>query len=109
MAPSVQESFLQAHVLSLIGTIRSAYRMSLRAKVSSRLTHSDLTDDGERITTNQSHRESARPISSCHCCAPTMFVELSKWECRPRESHRRAGCESAIARGVRAEDLGRDR
>lgn len=43
---------------------------------SSLFTHIDLTESGDNTSKNQSHRSSALPISSCHCCAPRRFLRL---------------------------------
>ena len=52
------------------------YRWLLRANINSFFTQVDLIECGDRISTNQWHRFSASPISSCHCWAPTIFVSL---------------------------------
>src|SRR5712691_9994960 len=56
--------------------MRSSYRGSSSAYISSRLTQRDRTDRGLNISTNQRHLRSAPPIRSCHCCAPRRSSEL---------------------------------
>jgi hypothetical protein len=48
----------------------------LECNKNSLFTQMDSTDRRDRARTNQSHRLSAAPISSCHCCAARMFVRL---------------------------------
>ena len=74
----VQDKPESSHDLYNNGTIRSSYRASLRAYRSSCFTHLDLTELLESTRQNQSQRASALPISSCHCCAPTILVELNQ-------------------------------
>ena len=91
----------------MIGTMWLSYRFCRNANVSSRFTHIDSSDARVSRTANQSHRISAAPISSCHCCAPDVGRTVPDGELVSPESTGQTIGDLTIRTSVGKEYLGR--